>query len=304
MEPATLSTHSLTKQFGSVLAVDDLTFEVSPGRITGFLGPNGAGKTTTLRMLLGLTIPTSGTALVEGKRYQDLEKPMQTVGAHLESRSFQPGRTGRDHLKVACAEGGLNPSGIPDLLDLVGMSASADRKMGGYSLGMLQRLGLATALLGDPRILLLDEPANGLDPEGIKWLREFLRMYARGGRTVFLSSHLLSEIQLMAHDVVIINHGKLVASGSVHELEALKGGVVSACAEDPQELLAGLLRAGLDAGLTVDPQTGLPARVSVTGATAAEVGLAAFQAGIPLTHLAETDSGLEDLFVSLIGGQQ
>ena len=304
MEPATLSTLHLTKKFGPVCAVDDLSFEVSPGRVTGFLGPNGAGKTTTLRMLLGLTIPTSGTALVEGQAYADLENPMQVIGAHLDSGSFQPGRTGRDHLRVACAEGGLDTSGIPGLLELVGMSAAADRKMGGYSLGMLQRLGLAGALLGDPEILLLDEPANGLDPEGIRWLRGFLAAYTAGGRTVFLSSHLLSEIQLLAHDVVIINHGRLAASGSVHELEALEGSTVSASAEDPQKLLDALLRAGLRASATFNAQGDEAVRVTVTGASAAEVGLAAFQAGVPLIHLAETSSGLEDLFVSLVGGEK
>ena len=304
MESATLSAVNLTKKFGSVVAVDDLSFDVAAGRVTGFLGPNGAGKTTTLRMLLGLVLPTSGKALVKGVKYADLEDPIRTLGAHLDSGSFQPGRTGRDHMRVACAEGGISTSRINELLDLVGMTGAADRKMGGYSLGMLQRLGLATALLGDPQILLLDEPANGLDPEGIRWLREFLRAYADGRKTVFLSSHLLSEIQLLAHDVIIINHGKLVAAGPVRDLEAVEGGSVEVAAEDNAALAAALSSAGFSASLQGATEQDQPGMVLISGGTAAEVGRAALDAGIALTHLAEKNSGLEDLFVSLVGENQ
>ena len=304
MEPATLSAVNLTKKFGSVMAVDDLSFDVAAGRVTGFLGPNGAGKTTTLRMLLGLVLPTSGKALVKGVKYVNLEDPIRTLGAHLDSGSFQPGRTGRDHMRVACAEGGISTSRINELLDLVGMTGAADRKMGGYSLGMLQRLGLATALLGDPQILLLDEPANGLDPEGIRWLREFLRAYADGEKTVFLSSHLLSEIQLLAHDVIIINHGKLVAAGPVRDLEAVEGGSVEVAAEDNAALAAALSSAGFSASLQGATEQDQPGMVLISGGTAAEVGRAALDAGIALTHLAEKNSGLEDLFVSLVGENQ
>lgn len=304
MESATLSAVNLTKKFGSVMAVDDLSFDVAAGRVTGFLGPNGAGKTTTLRMLLGLVLPTSGKALVKGVKYADLEDPIRTLGAHLDSGSFQPGRTGRDHMRVACAEGGISTSRINELLDLVGMTGAADRKMGGYSLGMLQRLGLATALLGDPQILLLDEPANGLDPEGIRWLREFLRAYADGEKTVFLSSHLLSEIQLLAHDVIIINHGKLVAAGPVRDLEAVEGGSVEVAAEDNAALAAALSSAGFSASLQGATEQDQPGMVLISGGTAAEVGRAALDAGIALTHLAEKNSGLEDLFVSLVGENQ
>ena len=304
MESATLSAVNLTKKFGSVMAVDDLSFDVAAGRVTGFLGPNGAGKTTTLRMLLGLVLPTSGKALVKGVKYVNLEDPIRTLGAHLDSGSFQPGRTGRDHMRVACAEGGISTSRINELLDLVGMTGAADRKMGGYSLGMLQRLGLATALLGDPQILLLDEPANGLDPEGIRWLREFLRAYADGRKTVFLSSHLLSEIQLLAHDVIIINHGKLVAAGPVRDLEAVEGGSVEVAAEDNAALAAALSSAGFSASLQGATEQDQPGMVLISGGTAAEVGRAALDAGIALTHLAEKNSGLEDLFVSLVGENQ
>ena len=304
MGPATLSAVNLTKKFGSVMAVDDLSFDVAAGRVTGFLGPNGAGKTTTLRMLLGLVLPTSGKALVKGVKYANLEDPIRTLGAHLDYGSFQPGRTGRDHMRVACAEGGISTSRISELLDLVGMTGAADRKMGGYSLGMLQRLGLATALLGDPQILLLDEPANGLDPEGIRWLREFLRAYADGRKTVFLSSHLLSEIQLLAHDVIIINHGKLVAAGPVRDLEAVEGGSVEVAAEDNAALAAALSSAGFSASLQGATEQDQPGMVLISGGTAAEVGRAALDAGIALTHLAEKNSGLEDLFVSLVGENQ
>lgn len=304
MGPATLSAVNLTKKFGSVMAVDDLSFDVAAGRVTGFLGPNGAGKTTTLRMLLGLVLPTSGKALVKGVKYVNLEDPIRTLGAHLDYGSFQPGRTGRDHMRVACAEGGISTSRISELLDLVGMTGAADRKMGGYSLGMLQRLGLATALLGDPQILLLDEPANGLDPEGIRWLREFLRAYADGRKTVFLSSHLLSEIQLLAHDVIIINHGKLVAAGPVRDLEAVEGGSVEVAAEDNAALAAALSSAGFSASLQGATEQDQPGMVLISGGTAAEVGRAALDAGIALTHLAEKNSGLEDLFVSLVGENQ
>ena len=304
MESATLSAVNLTKKFGSVMAVDDLSFDVAAGRVTGFLGPNGAGKTTTLRMLLGLVLPTSGKALVKGVKYVNLEDPIRTLGAHLDYGSFQPGRTGRDHMRVACAEGGISTSRISELLDLVGMTGAADRKMGGYSLGMLQRLGLATALLGDPQILLLDEPANGLDPEGIRWLREFLRAYADGRKTVFLSSHLLSEIQLLAHDVIIINHGKLVAAGPVRDLEAVEGGSVEVAAEDNAALAAALSSAGFSASLQGATEQDQPGMVLISGGTAAEVGRAALDAGIALTHLAEKNSGLEDLFVSLVGENQ
>ena len=304
MGPATLSAVNLTKKFGSVMAVDDLSFDVAAGRVTGFLGPNGAGKTTTLRMLLGLVLPTSGKALVKGVKYVNLEDPIRTLGAHLDYGSFQPGRTGRDHMRVACAEGGISTSRISELLDLVGMTGAADRKMGGYSLGMLQRLGLATALLGDPQILLLDEPANGLDPEGIRWLREFLRAYADGEKTVFLSSHLLSEIQLLAHDVIIINHGKLVAAGPVRDLEAVEGGSVEVAAEDNAALAAALSSAGFSASLQGATEQDQPGMVLISGGTAAEVGRAALDAGIALTHLAEKNSGLEDLFVSLVGENQ
>lgn len=300
----TLQVKNLTKRFGSVLAVDDLSFDVMPGRVTGFLGPNGAGKTTTLKLLLDLVRPTSGIALVKGQNYSKLDRPMRVVGAHLDSGSFNPGRTGRDHMLVAAAEGNAGTDRIDELLDLVSMTDSANRRMGQYSLGMQQRLGLATALIGDPEILVLDEPANGLDPEGIRWLREFLRAFAAEGRTVLLSSHLLGEIQLMAHDVVIINRGRLVAAGSVQELESLRESVVLVDSTNPEGLWSALQAGGLTVSLT-KPDNGRAepiARMSVTGTSVEEVGLVALNAGVPLSHLSERTSGLEDLFMDAVGG--
>lgn len=305
MQTPPLRFENLSKNFGEVRAVNDLTFTVEPGRVTGFLGPNGAGKTTTLRMLLGLIAPSGGRALIGDRLYSALEDPMKVVGAHLDSGSFNPGRTGRNHMRVACAEGGIDPAAINPLLDLVGMRDAADRRMGGYSLGMQQRLGLATALLGDPAVLVLDEPANGLDPEGIRWLREFLRTLAGQGRTVFLSSHLLGEIQQMAHDVVIINHGRLVTAGSVKDLEQIDGSRVLVDAPDREALLRALQAARLSvapsAGLSGDPNS--PGLV-VTGTSSQAVGQVALVAGIPLNHLSEQTSGLEDLFMNLVGGTQ
>ncbi len=297
-----LQVQNLTKRFGSVLAVDDLSFDVMPGRVTGFLGPNGAGKTTTLRILLDLIKPSSGTTLIGGRHYSQLDSPMSVVGAHLDSGSFHPGRTGRNHMLVAAAEGNMGTERINDLLELVSMRESADRKMGQYSLGMLQRLGLATALIGDPEILVLDEPANGLDPEGIRWLREFLREFAAQGRTVLLSSHLLGEIQVMAHDVVIINRGKLVAAGSVQELEAMRESVVLVDSPDPEALWDALRGAGLRVSLTQPRDSQSPvARISVEGSSVVEVGQAAALAGVPLSHLSEKTSGLEELFMDAVG---
>ncbi len=208
----------LTKCFVGVSAVDDLSFVVPPGSVTGFLGRNGAGKTTTLRMLLGLVTPDSGTATIGGRPYRDLDAPSRTVGAVLDAGAFHPARRGRDHLRVYCTVNDYPWRRADEVLDLVGLSASGQRKVGGYSLGMRQRLALATALLGDPGVLVLDEPATGLDPEGIAWLRSLLRRLADGGRTVLVSSHVLSEMQLLVDRVVIIERGKLVAEGELTEV--------------------------------------------------------------------------------------
>jgi ABC-2 type transport system ATP-binding protein len=217
---ATIQIRGLVKRFGPVTAVDGLSFDVRPGTVTGFLGPNGAGKTTTLRMLLGLVTPDGGTATINGRRYQDLPEPAHQVGAVLEASSFHPGRTARAHLRIQSLAAHADPSRIEDVLDLVGLADAADRRVGGFSLGMRQRLGLAIALLADPEVLILDEPANGLDPEGVRWLRELLRGFAAESGTVLVSSHLLAEVAQTVDAVVILDHGRLVAQGQVAELTA------------------------------------------------------------------------------------
>jgi ABC-2 type transport system ATP-binding protein len=209
---------SLTKRFGDVVAVDDLTFSLQRGTVTGFLGPNGAGKTTTLRLLLGLAEPNAGEALVFGRRYRDLDGAPRRVGAVLESADFHPGRSGRDHLRALALAAEIPPARVGDVLKLVELDAAARRRVRTYSLGMRQRLGLATALLGDPELLVLDEPANGLDPAGVHWLRRFLRRFAEQGLTVLVSSHMLAEAAQTVDDVVIIDRGRLVATGRLEEL--------------------------------------------------------------------------------------
>ena len=213
-----IEVRGLTKRFGPVLAVDRLSFAVEPGEVVGFLGPNGAGKTTTLRMLLGLVRPDAGTATINGKAYSELPEPLHQVGAVLEASSFHPGRTARNHLRVQALAGEADPSRIDDVLELTGLTDAADRRVGGFSLGMRQRLGLATALLTDPELLILDEPTNGLDPEGVRWLRDLLRGMAAEGATVLVSSHILAEVAHTVDSVVILDHGQLVAQSSLAEL--------------------------------------------------------------------------------------
>ncbi|MEV6292904.1 ABC transporter ATP-binding protein [Streptomyces sp. NPDC051896] len=218
----------LTKRYGGMTAVDDLTFTVEPGVVTGFLGPNGAGKTTTLRMVLGLITPTAGRALIDGRRYADLREPRRVVGAVLEATGCHPGRRGRDHLRILAQAGGLPAERVDEVLDRVGLADAARRRVGGYSLGMRQRLGLASALLGDPKVLVLDEPANGLDPAGMADLRDVLRGLADEGRTVLMSSHVLSEVAQTVDRVVIVAGGTLRYAGPLAELTAAKGETLEA----------------------------------------------------------------------------
>ena len=282
----------LTKRFGSVTAVDDLNFTVRPGAVTGFLGPNGAGKTTTLRMLLGLVRPTSGAALIGGRRYEDIERPASVVGAALEASSFHPGRSGLDHLRVYAPQIGVSDARGHEMLELVGLADSAKRRVGGYSMGMRQRLGLAYALLGDPDVILLDEPANGLDPQGIVWLRRLLRIFADEGRTVLVSSHVLSEVQHTVDDVVIIAQGRLVHASSLDGLRALAETRVRLAGPD-EERLAGL---AAEHGWRVERVDG---GLDVFGVSAAQIGAAAFAAGVELHQLADVGVGLEDVFLRL-----
>ncbi len=224
----TLEVRHLSKTFRSLRAVDDLSFTVPPGEVTGFLGPNGSGKTTTLRMALGLVRPSSGDALFDGKRYAQLRSPRRVVGAMLDASGFHPGRSGRDHLLVLAVSAGLDRKRVDELLDQVDLTDAADRRVRGYSLGMKQRLGLAAALLGDPDILILDEPANGLDPAGMAWLRALLRRQASEGRTVIVSSHVLSEVEQTVDHVVIVNHGRLRFDGALAELDSGDGSLEAA----------------------------------------------------------------------------
>jgi ABC-2 type transport system ATP-binding protein len=290
MAGSVIEIDSLTKTFGRVTAVSDLTFRVEPGVVTGFLGPNGAGKTTTLRSLLGLVRPTSGSATFDGKRYAQLESPLETVGTALEASSFHPGRTGRDHLRTAAAAAGIRQARVDEVLEWVGLGSTGNRRVGGYSLGMRQRLGLAFALLGDPGALVLDEPINGLDPEGIRWIREFLRSLAAEGRTVLVSSHLLSEVQQTVDRVVIISRGKLVHTGTLADLESASRVVV----DGPDR--AALARAMAPAEVELR-DNGL----HVTGVTAAEAGARAHAAGAALSLLAPEREGLENVFLELVG---
>ncbi|MBX3091907.1 MAG: ABC transporter ATP-binding protein [Cryobacterium sp.] len=288
----TIEITGVGKSFGNVRAVDDLTFTVEPGTVTGFLGPNGAGKTTTLRMLLGLVRPTSGSATFGGTRYQDLAHPLNTVGTALEASSFHPGRSARNHLRVYALAAGIRANRVDEVLAQVGIAQYADRRVGGYSLGMRQRLGLAFALLGDPGVLVLDEPVNGLDPEGIKWIRSFLKQLAAEGRTVLVSSHLLSEVQQSVDRVVIISRGSLVFEGGLDELES--GPRV--LADSPQrDALGSALRA---AGGTVEAAS---AGLAVTGLSRERVGAIALDAGCALTLLSTEHSGIEKAFLELVG---
>ncbi|SDY70150.1 ATP-binding cassette domain-containing protein [Herbiconiux ginsengi] len=284
----------LTKSFGNVDAVSDLTLTVEPGQVTGFLGPNGAGKTTTLRMLLGLVQPSSGTATFGGTPYARLASPLATVGASLEAASFHPGRSAHNHLAVYAQAAGLPKTAPAAALEKVGLADYGSRRVGGYSLGMRQRLGLAFALLGDPAVLVLDEPINGLDPEGIKWIRLLLRAMAAEGRTVLISSHLLSEVQQTVDDVIIISHGKLVHRGELSSLDVSDSKQVQVNADD-RERLAEVIHA---AGYTV---SNLRSGILVDNAEAAEIGRLAFDAGIAVTALSQKRTGLEESFLTLVG---
>jgi ABC-2 type transport system ATP-binding protein len=283
----------LTKRFGDITAVSDLSFELDAGSVTGFLGPNGAGKTTTMRMLLGLAEPTHGRALVFGRPYAELERPGSRVGAVLEAADLHPGRTGRDHLRVLAPVAHAPQSRVEEVLALVDMKGAAGRRAKGYSLGMRQRLSLAAALLGDPELLILDEPANGLDPEGVRWLRDFLRAFAAEGRTVFISSHLLAEVAQTVDQVVIINRGRLVVESPLGELTArLAGRTIRVEAAQPDALELALHRAGAAA----ERANGT---LHVHGMTAERIGEIALAANVELHQLVTESSTLEDVFLEL-----
>jgi ABC-2 type transport system ATP-binding protein len=294
---APLEARGLTKRFGSTTAVDNLTFAIEPGRITGFLGPNGAGKTTTLRMLLGLVHATDGEALVEGAPYRKLGDPARTVGAVLEASSYHPGRSGRNHLRVLATAAGIPRGRVDETLEQVELSGPARRPVKTYSLGMRQRLSVAAALLGSPSLLVLDEPANGLDPEGIRWLRNFLRSFADSGGTVFISSHVLAEIAQLADEVVIIHKAKLVAHEPLAALTGRAAGGTVVRSPDAERLRERLAAAGIEA--TAADDGGL--RVA---APPERVGEVAAEAAIVLHELRGESASLEEVFLELTGGER
>jgi ABC-2 type transport system ATP-binding protein len=290
----TLEFENVTKRYGREVVVDDLTFTVQPGRVTGFLGPNGSGKSTTMKILLDLAEAEHGTATIGGKRYREMQDPACSVGAVLEPNAFHPGRSGRNHLRILADGAGIDPSRIAEMLEAVGLTHAADRHAGGYSLGMRQRLGLAGALLGDPPVLVLDEPGNGLDPQGIRWLRDLLRERAAAGGTVFVSSHLLAEVEHLADEVVVLSHGQLVATGTLSTLQ--KAG--TSVRTHAPERLTRLLEA---AGATV--HVGSEGELVVRGVGTAEIGDRAFEAGIPLHELTAQAGSLEELFLDWTSGE-
>jgi ABC-2 type transport system ATP-binding protein len=288
-----IEVEGITKRFGDVRAVDRLSFTVRQGTITGFLGPNGAGKTTTLRMLLGLIRPTSGRATIAGRPYAELDRPFETVGAALETSSFHPGRRADDHLRVLATAAGIDVLRVDEVLAEVGLSEAARRRTRGFSLGMRQRLSLAAALLGQPRILILDEPANGLDPEGVHWLRRFLRSFADVGGTVLVSSHLLSEVSLLVDDVVIVAGGRLVTQASLAALSEQAAPGVVVRSPQPAELRAALAVQGIDA------EAGGGGTLLVRGATTEGIGLTAAASGIAIYEMSGQPFDLEELFLEL-----
>ena len=292
-----ITVEGLTKRFGPVTAVQDLSFAVQPGSVTGFLGPNGAGKTTTMRMLLGLVTPTAGTALIGGLPFHRLGRPARIVGAVLEAQGFHPRRTGLDHLLVYAAAVGAPDARAAELMQLVGIGSAARQRVGGYSLGMKQRLALATALVGDPQVLVLDEPANGLDPEGISWLRTFLQSFARSGRTVLISSHLLAEIEQTVDQVVIISAGRTVYQGRLDQLRDAQQGRVLVQPSDPNALVTALRAQGLT---RLEPAP--DGRIAVLGVDARLVGDIALAAGVAVYGMYEEKPDLERLFFQLTAG--
>jgi ABC-2 type transport system ATP-binding protein len=282
---------NLTKRFGDVLAVDDLSFTVDEGRIVGFLGPNGAGKTTTLRMLLGLVYPTAGSSTIFGTDYHHLNDPVHKVGAVLDGGMLHPGRTGRNHLRALAKAAGVSAARSDELLQLVALTDAANRRAGGYSLGMRQRLGLAAALLGDPRVLVLDEPANGLDPQGIRWLRDFLRSLAREGRAMLVSSHVLAEVSQTADDVVVINRGRSVAQGTLTELISRSGGGMRVAGPDVRRLRELLVADGADVSGDAD--------IVVRDRSGEDIGRVIAQNQLVVSELTPVGSSLEEVFFEL-----
>jgi ABC-2 type transport system ATP-binding protein len=289
-----IEVEGLTKRFGSTLAVDDLSFSVEPARITGFLGPNGAGKSTTMRAILGLVRATAGSTTILGRPYRDLDDPTGRVGVLLETFDAHPGRSGRNHLRVLAVAGGIPRTRVDEVLALVDMREAGRRRVKGYSLGMRQRLGLAAALLGDPEVLVLDEPANGLDPQGIRWLRDFLRGLAGEGRTILISSHVLSEVAQTVDEVVIIHRGRLVRQAAMADVEAMAAGSTTVRSPEAARLGALLVAAQVNVHETGDGRLAVAAPPELVGEIAAANG-------IVLHELSVERATLEEVFLELTG---
>ena len=289
-----ITAHALTKRYGAMTAVDGLTFEVPPGAVTGFLGPNGSGKSTTMRMIMGLDNPDSGSALISGRPYSELDWPIREVGALLDAKAFHPARTARNHLRWLAVSNDIPLGRVDEVLDQVGLTSVANRRAGKFSLGMGQRLGIAAALLGDPGVMLFDEPVNGLDPEGIRWVRHFLRALAAEGRTVLVSSHLISEMSLTADRLVVIGRGRLIAETSVADFVSRSGGgAVKLVTPDPVGFTASLR----GVGATVEPGDG--DSLTVEGLTSPEIGDLAAREGLRIHELTPITASLEDAFMEL-----
>jgi ABC-2 type transport system ATP-binding protein len=294
---ATIEAHTVSKRFGRTVAVDDLSFTVRSGRVTGFVGPNGAGKSTTMRIALALDAPDRGEVLIDGRRYRRFESPLRKVGALLDATATHPGRSARSHLRWLARSNGISRARVEEVLELVGLTGVAHRRTGGYSLGMAQRLGIAAALLGDPPVLLLDEPINGLDPEGIVWIRGLLRELAAEGRTVFVSSHLMGELEGTADDLVVIGRGRLIAETSVSELLArASDSRVTVRTPQATELMRVLARAGATVTSTAD--SGL----SVTGLEVPRIAELAVEHRLRVDELAPHRTSLEEAFLELTRG--
>jgi ABC-2 type transport system ATP-binding protein len=295
---AELEVRNLTKRYRATVAVDDLSFAVHAGRVTGFLGPNGAGKTTTMRALLGLLRPSSGEALVEGTLPTAMKDPLRTIGAALEATAFHPGRSGRNHLRTLATGSGIPRSRVEEVLEMVELTGAAGRRVKGYSLGMRQRLALAAALLGEPRILILDEPANGLDPQGMRWLRDLLRAQAAEGRTVLVSSHVLSEVSQTADELILIRAGKLISQTTLAEFTAADTGSLRVRAADLEGLRAGLA----ERGAKIEPDG--DDAILVGGIAAEAIGELALGRGIAIHELAPRGSSLEERFLEVMGEEE
>ncbi|MFG1665908.1 ABC transporter ATP-binding protein [Streptomyces sp. Y7] len=287
----------LTKRYGDKTAVSDLSFQINPGMVTGFLGPNGAGKSTTMRMIVGLDEPTAGRALVDGKRYAQLKHPLREVGALLDARAGHPGRSAYHHLLGMARSNGIPASRVGEVLDTVGLTEVAKKRIGSFSLGMGQRLGIAAALLGDPKVLLFDEPVNGLDPDGVRWVRELMRELAAEGRTVFVSSHLMSEMQETADHLVVIGRGKVIADAPIEEVIASSSlNAVRVRTPQPDVLRRELLRLGM----SVERGAGsAPEELMVVGGTLEEIGDLAFQHRVPVHELSLRKASLEQAYMEL-----